>query len=155
MRKIAAIALLLSFACAPVFAQKYASINTTKANIRACAGTKCAVKWYAWKYTPLLMIKASPDKQWVQVKDFEGFTGWVSASLLSANGGMSAKVDLNVRKGPGTSNPIVCTVEKGDPFKYSSKKGSWIEVEDDPANPKEGKCHGWIYNQNLWGFFKQ
>ncbi|MBO7238629.1 MAG: SH3 domain-containing protein [Elusimicrobiaceae bacterium] len=155
MKKIAVIALLFGFVCAPVFAQKYASINTTKANIRKCAGTKCAVKWYAWKYTPLIMIKASPDKEWVEVKDFEGFTGWVSASLLSANGGMSAKTDLNVRQGPGTSNPIVCTVEKGYPFKYISKKGKWIEVEDDPAKPAEGKCHGWVYNQNLWGFFKQ
>lgn len=155
MKKIAAVVLLLSFVCAPVFAQKYASVNTTKANIRTCAGTKCAVKWYAWKYTPVIMLKTSPDKEWVQVKDFEGFTGWISASLLSANGGMSAKVDVNVRKGPGVSNEIVCTVEKGYPFKYISKKGSWIEVEDDPANPKEGKCRGWIYNQNLWGFFKQ
>ena len=155
MKKIAAVVLLLGFVCAPVFAQKYASINTTKANIRTCAGTKCAVKWYAWKYTPVIMLKTNADKDWVQVKDFEGFTGWVSSSLLSAKGGMSAKIDLNVRKGPSTSHEIVCTVEKGYPFKYISKKGSWIEVEDDPANVKEGKCRGWVYNQNLWGFFKQ
>lgn len=155
MKKIVAVAVLLGLVGIPAFAQKYASVNTKKANIRTCAGTKCAVKWYAWKYTPLLMIKTSSDKQWVQVKDFEGFTGWISASLLSPNGGMSAKVDLNVRKGPGVSNEIVCTVEKGYPFKYISKKGSWIEVEDDPADAKQGKCRGWIYNQNLWGFFKQ
>lgn len=155
MKKIAAAVLSLGFAFAPAFAQKYASINSTKANIRTCAGTKCAVKWYAWKYTPVVMVKTSPDKQWVLVKDFEGFNGWVSASLLSPNGGMSAKVDLNVRKGPGVSNEIVCTVEKGYPMKYLSKKGSWIEVEDDPADPKQGKCRGWVYNQNLWGFFKQ
>ncbi|WP_178337464.1 SH3 domain-containing protein [Candidatus Avelusimicrobium facis] len=155
MKKIAAAALLVCFVSAPLLAQKYASINTTKANIRTCAGTKCAVKFYAWKYTPVIMVKASPDKEWVQVKDFEGFTGWVSSSLLSPKGGMSAKVDLNVRKGPGVSNEIVCTVEKGYPFKYISKKGSWIEVEDDPADPKQGKCRGWIFNKNLWGFFKQ
>lgn len=155
MKKIAAVALLLCFAGMPVLAQKYASVNTTKANIRTCAGTKCAVKWYAWKYTPVIMLKTSPDKEWVEVKDFEGFTGWISSSLLSPKGGMSAKVDLNVRKGPGVSNEIVCTVEKGYPFKYISKKGSWIEVEDDPADPKQGVCRGWVYNQNLWGFFKQ
>lgn len=155
MKKMAVIALLFGVLCVPAFAEKYASINTTKANIRSCAGTKCAVKWYAWKYTPLLMIKASEDKEWVEVKDFEGFTGWVSSSLLSPKGGMSAKIDLNVRSGPGVSNGIVCTVEKGYPFKYISKKGSWIEVEDDPEDAKQEKCHGWVYNQNLWGFFKQ
>ena len=155
MKKIIAAVVFSCLMCAPVFAQKYASINTKKANIRACAGTKCAVKFYAWKYTPVLMLGTNSGKDWVQVKDFEGFTGWVSASLLSPNGGMSAKTDLNVRQSPGTSSAIVCTVEKGYPFKYISKKGSWIEVEDDPEDAKQGKCHGWVYNQNLWGFFKQ
>ena len=154
MKKITAVVLMLGLV-APVFAQKYASVNTTKANIRTCAGTKCAVKWYAWKYTPLIMVKASSDKEWVQVKDFEGFSGWISSSLLSPNGGMSAKVDLNVRKGPGTSTEIVCTVEKGYPFKYISKQGKWIQVQDEPVNAKDGICKGWIYNANLWGFFKQ
>ena len=89
------------------------------------------------------------------MKDFEGYSGWISASLLSPNGGMSAKVDLNVRKSPSSNAEIVCTVEKGYPFKYISKKGSWIQVEDEPADPKDGKCEGWVYNVNLWGFFKQ
>ena len=68
---------------------------------------------------------------------------------------MSAKVDLNVRKSPSSNADIVCTVEKGYPFKYISKKGSWIQVVDDPEDSKEGKCEGWVYNANLWGFFKQ
>ena len=155
MKKIASVFVMLLLACAPVFAQKYASVTAKKANIRSCPGTKCAVKWYAWKYTPLIMVKTNETKDWVLVKDFEGFNGWISASLLSPKGGMSATVDLNVRKGPGVSNEMVCTVEKGYPFKYISKKGSWIEVEDDPANKSEGVCKGWVYAKNLWGFFKQ
>ena len=155
MKKIITVAVLLGLLGVPAFAQKYASVNAKRANVRTCAGKKCAIKFYVWKYTPLIMLQTNADKEWVQVKDFEGFTGWISASLLSAQGGMSAKVDLNVRKGPGTSHEIVCTVEKGYPFKYLSRKGSWIEVEDDPADAKEGKCRGWVYNQNLWGFFKQ
>ncbi len=155
MKKVIALCTLMLFVGAPVFAQKYASVNTKKANIRTCAGTKCAVKWYAWKYTPVIMVKTNEDKSWVLVKDFEGYSGWISASLLSPNGGMSAKVDLNVRKSPSSNADIVCTVEKGYPFKYISKKGSWIQVEDDPVNAKDGKCKGWVYNVNLWGFFKQ
>lgn len=153
MKKIASVFVMLLLACAPVFAQKYASVTAKKANIRSCPGTKCAVKWYAWKYTPLIMVKTNETKDWVLVKDFEGFNGWISASLLSPKGGMSATVDLNVRKGPGVSNEIVCTVEKGYPFKYISKKGSWIEVEDDPANKSEGVCKGWVYAKNLLGIF--
>ena len=110
MKKIIALVALLMFVSAPVFAQKYASVNAKRANIRTCAGTKCAIKWYAWRYTPVIMVKTNEDKSWVFIKDFEGFNGWISADLLSPNGGMSAKVDLNVRKEASASADIVCTV---------------------------------------------
>lgn len=155
MKKIIALIALFTFAGAPVFAQKYASVNAKRANIRSCAGTKCSIKWYAWKYTPVIMVKTNEDKSWVLVKDFEGFSGWISADLLSPNGGMSAKVDVNVRQEPSASAEIACTVEKGYPMKYLAKKGKWIQVVDDPADSKAGKCKGWVYNANLWGFFKQ
>ena len=155
MKKLVAICTLMLLVSAPVFAQKYASVNAKRANIRTCAGTKCAIKFYMWKYTPVIMVKTNEDKSWVLVKDFEGYNGWISADLLSPKGGMSAKVDLNVRKEPSASADIVCTVEKGYPFKYLAKKGKWIQVVDDPADAKAGQCKGWIYNANLWGFFKQ
>ena len=155
MKKVIALSLLFVFTASPLFAQKYASVNAKRANIRTCAGTKCAIKFYMWRYTPVIMVKTNEDKSWVLVKDFEGFNGWISADLLSPNGGMSAKVDVNVRKTPSSNGEIVCTVEKGYPFKYLAKQGKWIQVVDDPADPKQGTCKGWIYNANLWGFFKQ
>lgn len=153
-KTILLLALVLS-ATLPAAAQKYASVNAKRANIRTCAGTTCAIKFYAWRYTPVIMVKTSEDKSWVLVKDFEGYNGWISADLLSPEGGMSAKVDVNVRQSPSASADIVCTVEKGYPFKYLARKGKWIQVIDEPANAKDGKCKGWIYNANLWGFFKQ
>ncbi len=154
MKKII-VFLLLALFTAPVFAQKYASVNAKRANIRKCAGTNCDVKFYAWHYTPVIMLQTNEDKDWVLVKDFEGYQGWISASLLSPAGGMSAKVDLNVRKSPSADSDIVCTVEKGYPFKYISRKGKWIQVKDEPVKASDGICKGWIYNANLWGFFKQ
>ena len=155
MKKIIALAMLVLFVSAPVFAQKYASINAKRANIRTCAGTKCALKWHAWRYTPVIMVKTNEDKSWVLIKDFEGYSGWIRADLLSPKGGMSAKVDLNVRKDPSASADIVCTVAKGYPFQYLAKKGKWIQVSDEPEKAKDGVCKGWVYNANLWGFFKQ
>ena len=155
MKKIIALSALFVLLSAPVFAAKYASVNAQRANIRTCAGTSCAVKFYMWRYTPVLMLKTNADKSWVLVKDFEGYQGWISASLLSPNGGMSATVDLNVRQSPSASAPIVCTVAKGYPFKYLTKKGKWIQVIDEPEKASQGKCKGWVYNANLWGFFKQ
>jgi len=155
MKKLIALLVLGLVATAPAFAQKYASVNAKRANIRTCAGTNCKLKFYMWRYTPVIMVKTNEDKTWVQVKDFEGYTGWISADLLSAAGGMSAKVDVNVRKEPSANADIVCTVAKGYPFKYLAKKGSWIKVVDEPLEAKDGKCTGWIYATNLWGFFKQ
>jgi len=155
MKKLIALFSLLLLVSAPALAEKYASVNAKRANIRTCAGTQCAVKFYAWRYTPVIMIKANETKDWVLVKDFEGYQGWISADLLSPNGGMSAKIDLNVRKSPSANADIVCTVEKGYPFKYISKQGKWIQVKDEPVNAKDGVCKGWVYNANLWGFFKQ
>ena len=155
MKKIIAFIALIAFTVVPAAAQKYARVNAKRANIRKCAGTKCAIKFYAWRYTPVLMLKTNEDKTWVLIKDFEGYNGWISADLLSPAGGMSAKVDLNVRKEPSSNADIVCTVEKGYPFKYLTRKGKWIQVVDEPANAKDSKCKGWVYNANLWGFFKQ
>ncbi len=154
MKKVIVLLMFVLLA-APIFAQKYASVNAKRANIRTCAGTNCAVKFYAWRYTPVIMLQTNEDKDWVLVKDFEGYQGWISASLLSPNGGMSAKLDVNVRANPSASSDIVCTVEKGYPFKYLSRKGKWIQVKDEPVNASDGVCKGWIYNANLWGFFKQ
>ena len=155
MKKVIALGVLFLFIGAPVFAQKYASVNAKRANIRTCAGTNCAIKFYMWRYTPVLMLKTNEDKSWVLVKDFEGYQGWISASLLSPEGGMSAAVDLNVRQSPSANADIVCTVQKGYPFKYLAKKGKWIQVIDEPGDGVKGTCKGWVYNANLWGFFKQ
>ena len=106
MKKLIALTALFLLVSAPAFAQKYASVNAKRANIRTCAGTSCAVKFYMWRYTPVLMLKTNEDKSWVLVRDFEGYQGWISASLLSPNGGMSATVDLNVRQSPSANADI-------------------------------------------------
>ena len=155
MKKLIALVALVLLVGIPATAQKYASVNAKRANIRSCAGSNCAIKWYAWLYTQVIMLKTNEEKDWVLVKDFEGYQGWISAPLLSPEGGMSAKLDVNVRKSPSANSDIVCTVEKGYPFKYLAKKGKWIQVKDEPENAKGGVCKGWVYNANLWGFFKQ
>ena len=155
MKKLIALFVFCMIVSAPAFAQKYASVNAKEANIRECAGTNCAVKWHAWRYTPVIMLQTNESKDWVLVKDFEGYQGWISSSLLSTKGGMSAKIDVNVRANPSSNADIVCTVQKGYPFKYISKQGKWIQVSDEPLKAADGVCRGWVYGANLWGFFKQ
>jgi SH3-like domain-containing protein len=150
MKKITKISLCLVvlLAAANAFAAaKYASVGTSAANIRSCASTKCAIKFKVWKYTPLEMISVSPDKEWVEVKDFEGFTGWIDKDLLAETPGMSAKSDANVRTEARGDAPIAWVVEKGYSFKYTGEKsGAWLKVTDDEGT------EGWINQSVVWGF---
>ena len=152
MKKLVAFLLFVLIAAAPAVAQNYATVTAKKANIRACAGTNCKIKWYAWKYTPVIKIKTNEAKDWVLVKDFEGYQGWISASLLGSTGGYAAKVDVNVRTSPNASADILCTVKKGYPFKYLAQQGQWIQVMDNPEKTSQGVCKGWVYAPNMWGF---
>ncbi|MDR0734938.1 MAG: SH3 domain-containing protein [Elusimicrobiota bacterium] len=127
-------------------AAKYASIGAKEGNIRSCASTKCAVKFKVWKYTPVEMLSVSKDKNWVEVRDFEGFKGWAHKDILSEAPGMSTKSDANVRTEPSVSAPVAWTVEKGYSFKFLKKQGAWLQVTDDAGTK------GWINQSVVWGF---
>ena len=150
MKKLFSVIFLLALISAPVLAAKYASIGAEVANIRSGAGSKYAVKWKAWKYTPVAMLAVSKDKQWVQVKDFAGHTGWIFYTSLSKTAGVSAKSDLNVRKTAAASGEIACTVGKGYAFKFLSKSNGWLNVSDSPAKQGDPVCVGWVYAANVW-----
>ncbi len=152
MKKVLAVVMLLTFCLGSASAAaKYATIGAKFANIRTCGGEKCAVKWKAWKYTPLYMSAVSKDKKWVQVRDFAGHTGWVYYTMLSTQKGLSAIEDVNIRMEPAASSSIACTVSKGYSLKYLSTKNGWLEVEDEPENATDPVCKGWVTASYVWG----
>jgi len=152
MKKLVAFLLFVLIAAAPAVAQNYASVTASVANVRKGAGTSYPVKWRVWKYTPVIKIKTNEAKDWVLIKDFEGYQGWISASLLGSTGAFAATKDVNVRANPTASADILCTVKKGYPFKYVSQQGQWIQVLDNPEKASQGVCKGWVYAPNMWGF---
>jgi SH3-like domain-containing protein len=129
-------------------ASKYASIGVKEGNVRNCASAKCAVKFKVWKYTPVEMLGVSKDKNWVEIKDFEGFRGWVHKDLLSETPGLSAKSDANVRAEPSSTAAVAWVVEKGYSFKFLKKQGSWLNVTDDAGTT------GWVHQSVVWGFLE-
>ncbi len=140
-------AVLTIFLAVSAFAQaKYATVGVQTANVRKCGGTKCTVKFKVWKYTPLEMLQVSKDKNWVEVKDFEGFRGWIHKDMLSETPGVCAKSDVNIRKSPSTSAEIAWIVEKGYPLKVLKKEGAWYQVTDDEGTK------GWVNASVVWGF---
>jgi len=127
---------------------KYASINLKEGNVRKCANTTCAIKFKVWKYTPVEMLGVSQDRQWVEVKDFEGFNGWVHKDLLGKTPALSVKTDANVRTAPNAKAKVAWVVEKGYTLKFLKKQGTWYKVTDDAGTS------GWISSSVVWGFLK-
>lgn len=141
------IALIALFFSANAFAAaKYATIGVKEGNVRNCASTKCSIKFKVWKYTPVEMLGVSKDKQWVEIKDFEGFRGWVHKDLLSETPGFSTKSDANIRVSPASDAAVAWVVEKGYSLKFIKKQGSWYNVTDDAGTT------GWIHQSVVWGF---
>ncbi len=150
MKLISKLSLALVFMALmiPVKGAKFASVNTKEINVRSCGSTKCSIKFKAWKYTPFEMLGLSSDKAWVEVKDFEGYRGWVHKDLLGEQPTLAAKSNINVRVSPGTNSAIAWVVEKGYPLKFVKQQGSWYQVSDD-----EGTS-GWVSSSVVWGFTK-
>jgi SH3-like domain-containing protein len=119
------------------------AVSAPVANIRSGPGTNHNVLWKVEKYFPLLVIEKSG--QWYYFEDFEGDKGWVHQSLVSKISAVITKNDAcNIRSGPGTSNKIIFTVEKGIPFSVLKREGSWIYIEHADGDK------GWIHKSLVW-----
>ena len=148
MKKLFLISLTLLLSCNAFAVAKYASVITKQGNIRSCPSTKCSKKFLVWKYTPLEMFGVTKDRQWVQVKDFEGYAGWIHSDLLGETPSLVAKSDINIRKKPDASSEVVWVVEKGYPLKFLKKQGAWLQVSDGQG------LKGWISASLTWGFLE-
>lgn len=148
MKKFFLISLTLFLSCNAFAVAKYASVITKQANIRSCPSTKCSKKFLVWKYTPLEMFGVTKDRQWVQVKDFEGYAGWINSGLLGETPAVVAKSDINIRKKPDVSSEVVWIVEKGYPLRFIKKQGPWFQVTDDAG------VRGWVHSSVVWGFLE-
>jgi SH3-like domain-containing protein len=134
--------LLIMLLAATANAERLA-VSASVANIRSGPGTSYNVLWKVQKYFPIRVIEKSG--KWVHFEDFEGDKGWVHESLVSKISAVITKNDAcNIRSGPGTSNKILFTVEKGIPFKILDHKGVWIHIEHADGDK------GWIHKSLIW-----
>ena len=133
---------LLLISTGNAMAERLAVISSV-ANIRSGPGTQYDVLWQVEKYYPILVTeKADP---WYQFKDFENDVGWVHKSLVGSVETVITDKDLcNIRSGPGTSEKILFTVEKGVPFKVLDHKDSWLHIEHADGDK------GWIHESLVW-----
>ena len=136
------IVLLIMLLAGTASAERLA-VSAPVANIRSGPGTSHNVLWKVEKYFPIRIIEKSGE--WYHFEDFEGDKGWVHKSLVRKISAVITKNDAcNIRSGPGTSNKIIFTVEKGIPFKVLKRKNSWIHIEHADGDK------GWIHKSLVW-----
>ncbi len=148
--------LLLGILCTLLFIGRAAqaemvSIANEDINMRSGPGTQHEVLWKIGSGFPVDIVKS--EGEWVQVKDFEGSTGWVKKNttqktphmIVKANKGTTKQVD--VRSEPNaTKGKVVARANYGVVFKTLEKKGGWVKVEHGQG------VIGWVESGQLWGF---
>ncbi len=126
-------------------AQQMVSVKGNTLNMRSGPGTNTEVLWELQRGYPLQVVQRK--NRWVQVRDFEGDTGWVAASLTGRTPHHIVKVNnSNLRKGLGTQHRIVGKANYGELLRTKEKRGSWVRVERPSGDI------GWISKKLLWGW---
>jgi SH3-like domain-containing protein len=130
-------------------AAEMVAIAGEEMNMRTGPGTDQPVEWTLGSGYPLEVI--GKKGEWLQVKDFEGSSGWVHRMttqktphvIVRANKGTDQQI--NVRREPSTSADIVAKANYGVVFKMVGTQGTWIKVEH-----AQGVV-GWVEGSLLWG----
>jgi uncharacterized protein YgiM (DUF1202 family) len=67
--------------------------------------------------------------EWIQIKDWEGDVGWVSASLVSdVQTAVVQASNANIRTSPGLQHHVKTQVHKGEIYKVLAKQGDWVKI---------------------------
>lgn len=126
-------------------AQSMVSVKGNTLNMRSGPSTQHQVLWELKKGYPMQVVRR--QGQWLQIKDFEGDSGWVYRSLTSRTPHHIVKrPTANVRSGPGTNYRIVGKANYGEVVRTREKRGRWVKVE------RANAPSGWIAKGLLWGW---
>lgn len=127
----------------PAMAADYVSVSKDGSNIRSGPDTSKDLLWEVFKDFPLQVVKR--QKEWLQIKDFEGDQGWIYSNLVSKEKRVIVKAtSVNMRSEPKKDAKVVATVKYGVVFTPVEKKGEWIKVKH------EDGTNGWIASTLLW-----
>ncbi|MDO9148429.1 MAG: SH3 domain-containing protein [Hydrogenophaga sp.] len=149
-QRLAAASLCIAALCASPLVhaqptQQMVSVSGATLNMRSGPGTNAPVLWELKMGYPLQIMQRQGN--WLQVRDFEGDTGWVARSLTGTAPHHVVKArEANIRSGPGTQHAVVGKAEHGELLRTREKRADWVRVErtDGPG--------GWIAKSLLWGW---
>jgi SH3-like domain-containing protein len=83
---------------------------------------------------------------WRKVRDAEGTTGWVHASMIAERRTVevTAAKPVPVRRSDDLRSPILALAQKGVVAKLEACEADACEIE-------AGDTQGWIEKKNIWG----
>jgi SH3-like domain-containing protein len=127
-----------------VSAAEYVHVVKDGVNVRTGPSTSNPVYMELFEGYPLQVIEKKDD--WIKVRDFENDSGWIYSSLTEKGNTVivSAESRANMRSGPGTSNAVVATLERGVVLNVIERQDQWVKVRHLSGT------EGWIYSPLLW-----
>ena len=132
-------------AMSSAWAQEWVSIRNDNVNMRTGPNTTSPVQFKLAKGYPLQVMQRRNN--WLQVRDFEGDTGWVAASVTNKDRHHIVKgQNINLRAGPGTNHRVVGSVKYGEVLRTIKRQGQWVEVR-----LPNGRT-GWVASNLVWGW---
>lgn len=143
-RVVVGAVLLFLVTLAGAGAVSFVRVKVGIANVREGPSTKTSILRRAYEDDPLQVL--TRKGAWLKVRDFEGYVGWVHASLTEPGPAVIVTASrANIRSGPGTSHPVISTAEYGLAFPVVRDAGRWVEVELGDGS------RGWVHESLVWG----
>ncbi len=127
-----------------ISAAEYVQVVKDGVNVRTGPSTSDPVYMELFEGYPLQVIEKKDD--WIKVRDFENDSGWIYSPLTEKANTVivSAESRANMRSGPGTSNAVVATLERGVVLNVIERQSEWVKVRHLSGT------EGWIYAPLLW-----
>lgn len=130
---------------------RFVSLKADEVNVRAGPGYDYAISW-VFRRAGLTVEVIGEFDTWRQIRDSEGASGWVAASLLSGRrtGIVSPwsepSMMFELKSDDDEEASKKASVERGAVLDIVSCDGSWCEVY-------AGKIGGYMEQSKLWGVY--
>ena len=123
---------------------RFVSLKSDKSNLRVGPSKNYPIKLtYVTKNYPLMIIDEYND--WRKIVDFEGYSGWIHASLLSGKKSLIVVGEnIPLRKKPDNSASPTAYLQKRLLVFPKLCEGQWCKVE-------VNDYVGWVRTDMIWG----
>ena len=129
------------------FQPYFASIKSSKANVRTGPNMRYPVKWiFVKKNEPVEVV--SKFEQWRKIRDKSGDEGWVHTSIISGNRYViiiGSSMQPLYKEADNNSN-IIATLEPEVRAKLYNCQKKFCQIIID-------KYKGWVDRSKLWGIY--